>query len=162
MNIPREGVDMYVLRPLYVVLAVVVIVLLARTLMVPKDFGIHQGDYMYGWYRKSNVEEWKTLKGKFQGKEYCKDCHQEQEKQLLSSFHSRIECENCHGPAKEHPAEPPKLFIDRSRELCLRCHTALPYPTSKRVEIKGIDPEGHNPGVECGSCHEAHLATKPK
>jgi predicted CXXCH cytochrome family protein len=152
---------MHVFRPLLAVLAVAALILTARVFVVPKDFGIHERGYMFGWYRKSNEEEWKAVKVNFQGKEYCKDCHAEQEKKVLSSAHKIIECENCHGPAREHPSEPPKLTIDRTRDLCLRCHTYLAYPTSKRAEIKGIDPGQHNPGAECSGCHDAHRASKP-
>ncbi len=153
---------MYVLRPLYVVLALVALILAARTVMVPKDFGIQERGYMFGWYRKANEADWKNFQVKYQGRDYCQDCHGDQFQQLRSSPHAIVECENCHGPAIEHPSEPPKLTIDRSRELCLRCHTYLPYPTSKRAEIRGIDPNGHNPGLECAGCHDAHQASKPK
>jgi len=153
---------MHVLRPLYVVLALVAVIIAARTLVVPKDFGIHERGYMYGWYRKTNEEEWKAFKVKFQGREYCKDCHAEPFQEIRVSPHAIIECENCHGPGIEHPSEPQKLIIDRSRGLCLRCHTGLPYPTSKRAEIRGIDPGVHNPGIECVSCHDSHKATKPE
>ena len=153
---------MHVIRPLYVVLAVVGVILIARAFIVPADFGIQERGYMYGWYRKSSEEEWKALKEKFKGKEYCQDCHAEAEQNLRSSGHKTIECENCHGPAREHPDAPPKLTLDRSRELCLRCHTYLPYPTSQRAEIRGIDPENHNPGGECVACHDPHEASRPK
>jgi predicted CXXCH cytochrome family protein len=153
---------MHVLRPLYVVLVLTGIILIARVFFVPENFGIHESGYMYGWYRKGDVEDWKAVKVKYQGKEYCKDCHGEQERLLLSSPHKIIECENCHGPAVEHPADPPKLTIDRTRELCLRCHTYLSYPTSARSKIKGIDPEHHNPGLECVGCHNPHQASKPQ
>ena len=153
---------MYVLRPLYVVLALVGAILIARAFIVPKDFGTHESGYMYGWYRKSNEGEWKALKAKYQGKEYCRDCHAEQDQEVSSFRHNMIECENCHGPALEHPTAPPKLTLDRSRELCLRCHTYLPYPTSQRSTIKGIDADQHNPGAECVGCHNPHQATKPQ
>ena len=153
---------MHVLRPLYVVLAFVVVILIARTVVVPKDFGIHERGYMYGWYRKANEEEWKAFKVKYQGKESCEGCHSEQNQQVRSFRHNIIECENCHGPGIEHPSEPQKLMIDRSRGLCLRCHTFLPYPTSKRTEIRGIDPDVHNPDLDCVGCHDAHKASKPK
>ena len=152
---------MHVLRPLFVVLLVAALILIARIVFVPQDFGIHERGYMYGWHRAGNVEEWKAVKVKYQGKEYCKDCHTEQAQQILLSPHKVIECENCHGPALEHPAEPAKLTLDRSRELCLRCHTYLSYPTSKRSEIKGIDPDKHNPGLECAGCHNPHQASRP-
>jgi len=152
---------MHVLRPLYVVLAIAGMILIARTFVVPEDFGTHESGYMYGWYRKANEGEWKAFKPKYQGQEYCRDCHAEAEQQVRSSRHNLIECENCHGPAQGHPDDPQKLTLDRSRELCLRCHTYLPYPTSKRSEIKGIHPDQHNPDGECAGCHNPHQASKP-
>lgn len=153
---------MHVLRPLYVVLALAGMILIARIFVVPNDFGIHEKGYMYGWYRKANESEWKAFGVKYQGKEYCMDCHAQQEKEVRSSRHNSIECENCHGPALGHPSDPQKLTIDRSRELCLRCHAYLSYPTSKRSEIKDIDPNQHNPGGECVACHNPHQASKPR
>lgn len=147
---------MHVLRPLFVFLAFVGIVLIARAIYVPSDFSIHERGYMYGWHRKSNEEEWKQVKVKYQGKEYCQGCHGDKYKDLQSSPHSIIQCENCHGPSLDHPSDPLKLSIDRSRQLCLRCHAFLPYPTSNRANIKGIDPEKHNPDIECSMCHAPH------
>ena len=70
---------MHVLRPLYVVLALAAIILIARIFVVPEDFGIHERGYMYGWYREGNVAEWKAFKVKYQGKETCRDCHADEE-----------------------------------------------------------------------------------
>jgi len=152
---------MHVLRPLYVVLALAGIVLVARAFLVPEDFGIHPPGYMYGWYRAGNIAEWKAFKVKYRGKETCRDCHADQDKDLHASPHKTIECENCHGPALEHPSDPAKLTLDRTRLLCLRCHTQLSYPTSQRAEIRGIDPDHHNPGLECAGCHDPHRAPRP-
>ena len=146
----------HVLRPLFVVVGMVVLILLVRMVYVPKDFGVHEQGYMYGWHRKANEEDWKAFKVKYQGKEYCKDCHSEKFNSIGKTPHRIIQCENCHGPAVDHPSDPPKLDIDRSREQCLRCHYPLPYPTSDRAKIRGIDPEQHNPGVECSQCHNPH------
>jgi len=152
---------MHVWRPLFVVIALVAIIFIARTFWITKDFGIHEQGYVYGWYRQSNVTEWKNFAVKYQGREFCADCHSEETEKLASARHKDIECENCHGPAFDHPSEPPKLEIDRSRNLCLRCHARLDYPTSQRSQIKGIDPEQHNPGLECATCHDPHEASKP-
>lgn len=146
----------HVLRPLFVVVGMVVLILLVRMVYVPKDFGVHEQGYMYGWHRKANEEDWKAFKVKYQGKEYCKDCHSEKFNSIGKTPHRIIQCENCHGPAVDHPSDPPKLDIDRSREQCLRCHYPLPYPTSDRAKIRGIDPAKHNPGVECSQCHDPH------
>ena len=146
----------HVLRPLFVVIGLVVLMLLARKLYVPKDFGIYERGYMYGWHRKGNEEDWKNFKVKYQGKEYCKDCHGDKYASINKTPHRIIQCENCHGPAIDHPSDPPKLAIDKSRAQCLRCHYPLPYPTSGRKDIRGIDPDKHNPDVECATCHNPH------
>jgi len=153
----------HVFRPLFAVIGIIVLVLVARMLYVPKDFGIHERGYMYGWYRQSNIEDWKKVQVKYQGAEYCKDCHDKNYSGIKKSPHQNIQCENCHGPAGTaegvvhfDPDKRPKLTIDRSRQQCLRCHYPLPYPSSGRSEIKGIDPEKHNPDIECSLCHNPH------
>jgi predicted CXXCH cytochrome family protein len=153
---------MHVLRPLYVVLTLVAIIFIARIFWIPDDFGTHEQGYTYGWYRQSNLAEWQNFTVKYRGKEFCLDCHAEQSQKLASAQHKNIECENCHGPALSHPADPLKLELDRSRELCLRCHTRLIYPTSQRSQIKGINPDQHNPGLECALCHNPHEASRPQ
>jgi len=149
----------HVWRPLFVALGIVILILIARQILVPKDFGIHERGYMYGFYRKSNEEDWKNFAVKYRSAEYCKDCHSDKHSMIMQTPHAVIQCENCHGPALEHPSNPPKLAIDRSRAECLRCHFPLPYPTSGRANIRGIDPEKHNPDIECTMCHNPH---KPK
>lgn len=146
----------HVFRPLLVVIGLVVVVLIARSFIVPKDFGVGERGYMYGWHRKGNEEEWKGIKVKYNTSEYCKDCHSDKYSSIMKTPHAIIQCENCHGPAIDHPSDPPKLTIDRSSQLCLRCHFPLPYPTSGRANIRGVDPEKHNPGIECSMCHNPH------
>jgi cytochrome c554/c'-like protein len=154
----------HVFRPLIVFIGIVILVLAARLVLVPKDFGIGQRGYMYGWHRKANEEDWKknpTIK--YQGKEYCSGCHGDKVDSINKSPHKNIQCENCHGPAGTpegvlhyDPDKRPKLVIDKSRAQCLRCHYPLPYPTSGRSQIRGIDPDKHNPDIECSMCHNPH------
>lgn len=146
----------HVFRPLLVVIGLVGLVLVARLFIVPKDFGVGERGYMYGWHRTSNEEEWKAFTVKYKTAAYCKDCHGDKYAAIKRSPHASINCENCHGPAGEHPSDPPKLKVDRGREQCLRCHYPLPYPSSGRSRIKGIDPEKHNPDFECYTCHNPH------
>src|SRR5512139_1984985 len=152
----------HVWRPLFVVIGIVALILAARIVYVPKDFGAHERGYMYGWHRKANEEDWKKVTVKYQGAEYCANCHPDKVEKIRKTPHGIIQCENCHGPAGRpdgvlHPDEKlPKLDIDRSREHCLRCHFPLKYSTSRRAAIRGVDPEKHNPGVECSSCHNPH------
>ena len=146
----------HVFRPLWVVLCLIALVLLARTVYVPKSFGVHERGYMYGWYRADNIGDWKKVTVKYQGSDYCTTCHPEKQESISMTPHAIIQCENCHGPAREHPSDPPKLTLDKGRGLCLRCHASLPYPTSGRANIRGIDPETHNPDIECVMCHNPH------
>lgn len=146
----------HVLRPLWVVLGVILIILISRYFVVPPDFGIYERGFMYGYHRKGNEDEWKAFKVKYRTKVYCQGCHFDKYEENTSSKHRIIECENCHGPAVDHPDAPAKLEIDRSRALCIRCHSYLPYPTSGRSEIKGINPAEHNPDMECSICHNPH------
>ncbi|MGQ9880431.1 MAG: cytochrome c3 family protein [Armatimonadota bacterium] len=134
-------------------------ILVARQVMVPKDFGVYGKGYAYGWYRKSNEAEWKAIKPKYRGREYCTDCHEEQIKSTLAlpgSPHAPIQCENCHGPALDHPDAPEKLPVVKDRDQCLRCHASLPYPGSARSKIKGIAPDEHYADTECASCHNPY------
>lgn len=153
---------MHYLRPFTVVLALAVLILTARFFVVPRDFGVGERGYMYGWHRSGNVREWKDIPVKYKGRHFCKDCHDVQTGELAAAAHGAIECENCHGPALGHPEDPPKLVVDRERPLCLRCHAYLPYPTSDRVKLKSIDPALHNPGLACVTCHNPHRASKPQ
>ena len=146
----------HVFRPLWVILGLIALVLIARFFYVPKSFGVHERGYMYGWYRAANIEDWKKVTVKYQGSDYCKTCHSDKYESISMTPHAIIQCENCHGPALGHPSDPPKLTIDKSRGQCLRCHSSLPYPTSGRANIRGIDPDRHNPDIECVMCHNPH------
>lgn len=146
----------HVWRPLYVVLAVVLLIVVARAFYVPKDFGVWEQGYMYGWHRKGNEAEWKAVRVKYRTAAYCKDCHGKEYGAIKGSPHANIMCENCHGPALGHPDDPPTLTIDRHRSLCARCHALLPYKAGGRADIRGIPIETHHPEAECVLCHWPH------
>ncbi|MEK6690387.1 MAG: cytochrome C [Nitrospirota bacterium] len=156
----------HVFRPLWVTLGLVGLIFIARYFIVPPDFGIGERGYMYGWYRKGNEEEWKAFKIKHNTMQYCKDCHPDQSKKIKASKHAKVQCENCHGPSVDHPEKPQKLNINRDRELCLRCHAYLPYRPARYAELptgaitlKMQEPDQHNPGIECVTCHSVHDAS---
>jgi predicted CXXCH cytochrome family protein len=155
-------VKSHVWRPLYVVIAFVVALLVFRFFYVPHDFCSGKRGFMYSFHRKSNEGEWKAqpvkygVTGKQKMHEYCRECHGNEVKVRSEDLHGIIPCEDCHGPALNHPENPPKLTIDRSRALCLRCHTSLPYTTSERKRIPGINPKEHNADLECVLCHDPH------
>lgn len=143
-------------RPLFVAIGAVTLLLVIRANVVPFDFGVNGKNFTYGFFRKGSIEDWKAFKVKYRGKEYCRECHEEKVTENLSSPHSIIQCENCHGPAIDHPDNPEKLAINSDRNLCLRCHAYLPYPQSNRADMPHVDPDNHNPGEECISCHNPH------
>ncbi len=146
----------HVYRPLWVAIAVVASVLVARIFLVPEDFGVHGASFTYNFYRASNVQEWKDFPAKYDARERCKRCHSENVAEHAASGHAVIQCQNCHGPAIGHPKEVEKLHVNGSRELCLRCHQALPYPSSQRASLPGIDGATHNARFECRRCHNPH------
>ena len=146
----------HVWRPLFVVIAMVIGILLFRAVYVPSDFGAQERGYTFGYHRLSNEQEWKEYPAKYKDTEYCNECHDDKVEEVASAHHAMIPCENCHGAAFDHPDNPEKLVIDRSRELCIRCHAKLTMPTSDRNDIPGIDPVQHNSGEECSECHNPH------
>ncbi len=147
----------HALRPFLVIIGMVVVIMAIRLIIVPADFGTGDRGYMYGWHRAGNEAEWKAFAVKYKfNDEYCRDCHFENYDAINQSPHVIVKCENCHGPAYDHPASPPKLEIDKSRQQCLRCHASLPYHSSDRANIKGIDPDDHHPDMECSMCHNPH------
>lgn len=140
-----------------VVLAVIVVLVIVRQIYVPDDFGVHARGYTYGWYRQGNVVDWKWLPLHYRGDETaCARCHARQAREIRDQPHASIQCQNCHGPAGKHPRDPVTLSVDTSRALCLRCHAKLPYPSSARGGLRGIDPASHNPGRRCIECHRPH------
>lgn len=146
----------HVWRPVYVVIGLVAVILLGRSFYVPDDFGSQDRGYTFGFHRLSNEQEWKEYPEKYQGKTYCGGCHDALAETFNEAQHGMLQCENCHGAAFDHPEEPAKLAIDRSRALCLRCHADLYMPSSGRMAIPGINPAEHNADMECSDCHNPH------
>ena len=146
----------HVLRPLWVAIGLVAVVLIARQFLVPPDFGVHGDSFTYNFYRLSNVQEWKDFPVKYQGQARCARCHEENSTEHAASKHAMIECENCHGPGVGHPKTVKKLPIDTSREQCLRCHEYLAYPSSQRMTLPSVVGEKHRPRRECRACHNPH------
>ncbi|MBF0457036.1 MAG: cytochrome C [Nitrospirae bacterium] len=166
-------------RPLFVVLAVMISIIVFRVIFVPSDFVAKNGDYKFQWHRLSSEEVWKNFPVKHKGRDFCQQCHSELVNKIKDSGHQHVQCENCHAmfePGKKsHPIDLKDDFgylleigIERSRELCKRCHAELPYrpqtyvitkgTTAETVKFKMIDPTKHNPGIECVMCHDVHSA----
>jgi len=146
----------HVLRPLWLAIGLVVVILIARQFMVPEDFGVHGTSFTYNFHRLGNEQEWKDFPVKYQGRESCVECHEEKVAMLNASPHAPIECENCHGPAVGHPDEVEYLPIVREREHCLRCHESLDYPNNARSDLPNVRNSTHKRRRECVTCHVPH------
>ena len=137
----------HVWRPLYAVICLVIVVLAARYFMVPKDFGIYERGYMYGFHRKSDEDYWKAFRVKYQfNSEYCRDCHSDKYS-IMRTPHAVILCENCHGPVLDHPSDPGKLTVDKKRELCLRCHFPCRILRATGQISEGLTPRNTIPAL---------------
>ena len=147
----------HVLHPLWLAIALVGLILLARQFMVPDDFGIHGDSFTYNYHRLGNVQEWKDFPVKYQGNESCLECHEDNVKKHRRSPHKRVQCENCHGPSGNHPDDVEYLPLNKERGLCLRCHADLGYPASSaRSDLPAIVDRRHKRKRECVSCHNPH------
>jgi len=153
----------HVLHPLWVGIGVVGLIILGGRFLVPDDFGVHGRNFTYGYHRLSNLQDWKDFPVKYQGRDSCTECHEENVRLNSGSVHAAVQCENCHGPAVNHPdsVQSPSvsvqpLSVDTSRELCLRCHAYLGYPNSNRGAMPSIVDRTHRRRRECSSCHDPH------
>lgn len=146
----------HVLRPLWVAIGLIGMILLARVFLVPDDFGVHGQNFTYGFYRLSNIQEWKEFPVNYQGRDSCAECHKDNVRTIRRSPHRRVECENCHGPSGNHPDDVEFLPLNTERELCLRCHAFLDYPNNARNEIPSITDRMHKRRRECVECHNPH------
>jgi hypothetical protein len=78
-----------------------------------------------------------------------------------------VQCEECHGQGSQHVSDPPKydMMVDRTSNLCGRCHTRDPQ---NRVLVSGgyirhheqYDEMVHSPhaAVGCLGCHDPHAS----
>jgi predicted CXXCH cytochrome family protein len=145
----------HVWRPAVVAIGLVLLFFVARFFLVPADFGAHESDYVYRFYRLANEQEWREHPVGYRTSAGCGECHQQAEF-IASSPHAPINCENCHGPALQHPQEPAILTVETGRGICLRCHAGYAYRVAGRAAIPGIDPQSHFPDQSCADCHDPH------
>lgn len=150
----------HVWHPLWVTIALLAVLLIARELFVPDDFGVHNDSFTYSYHRLGNIQEWQEFPAKYQGVDSCTECHRTNVRTVKRSPHRRVECENCHGPAGNHPDDVEYLPRNTHRELCLRCHAFLDYPNTARNEIPPVKDRLHYRRKECIECHNPHQPTE--
>lgn len=139
----------HVLRMAGVFAAALVLFLVWRSWMVPKDFGV------YGHFRAGAIADAAKRPALFGGQASCIECHDEVQKARLAGRHAAIGCEACHGALGAHARGETDVAPVRpsNRGVCLTCHTAkagLPkaFP---RIVVKD-----HSEAGPCTECHKAH------
>lgn len=146
----------HVLHPLWVAIGLVGLIFLGRMLLVPDDFGVHGDSFTYNFHRFSNIQEWEEFPVKYQGRDSCIECHNDNVRSIRRSPHKRVECENCHGPSGNHPDDVEYLPRNTERALCLRCHAFLDYPNTARADMPAVKDRLHKRRRECIECHNPH------
>ena len=145
----------HVFRVLFALLVVIVAVVVGRTLLVPKSYG------MYGSYRFDNVAEQMAARPPLHGGvQSCAECHDERVATLLKGSHAKVSCEVCHGPLGRHVKDGEllaKMPIDPSPRLCGYCHRKIDGRPQKFPQVVfekhvegGLGPKG------CIACHDPH------
>src|SRR5512138_1478679 len=106
----------HVFRVLFVLLLALVAIVLGRTLLVPKSYGL------YGPYRHDNVAEQSNARPPLHGgAAACADCHEDRAKAITAGVHRKVSCEVCHGPLGRHVKDGDvvaPMAIERSFTLC--------------------------------------------
>jgi hypothetical protein len=145
----------HVFRVLFVLLLAIVAVVLGRTLLVPKTYG------MYGPYRFDNVKEQANARPPLHGgARSCAECHDERAKKVAGGAHRAVSCEVCHGPLGLHVKDGnvvAEMRVDRSFTLCARCHRKIDGRPEKfpQVVLQQHVPTGLE-GKVCLECHDPH------
>lgn len=121
-----------------------------RSLTVPESFG------KLGHYRYGALADVSAHPMKFEGKQTCIDCHQN------NSPHTDkgVSCETCHGPGAAHSQDfdSAKLKVDTSRAACGICHA---INTARRDSFPQVDMTDHHPSQRCVECHQMHPEDAP-
>jgi hypothetical protein len=96
-----------------------------------------------------------VIENKIAGSQWCHECHGRTDSVKMTGFHKKIDCEKCHGPGSLHLSDPIVYEMRRpsDRLFCTKCHAS---DSGNSGNIMQIDPDSHNPGKRCISCHNAH------
>ena len=145
----------HVFRVHHVLLLVLVVVVVGRSFLIPRSFG------MYGNYRYDNVQEQMEVRAPVHGgARSCADCHDDRFQAVGKGSHAKVSCEVCHGPLGRHVKEGDvvaKMAIERSPKLCGYCHRKIDGRPPKFPQVVfekhvdgGLGPKG------CLECHDPH------
>jgi hypothetical protein len=137
--------------------------MVGRLLFVPKTFGL------YGPYRGANVAEQRAFPVIVQEPESCDPCHADEILLVKSHGHKTMICDNCHIPTGTHVKNDDKaadMGINRSFELCLRCHQKLAARPGSFPQIDAVEHltqfKMALSDTVCLVCHKPHDPTPPE
>ncbi len=145
----------HVFRVLFVLLLAIVAIVLGRTLLVPKSYGL------YGSYRFDNVAEQANVRPPLHGgADSCAQCHAPRVKVVSGGSHKAVSCEVCHGPLGKHVKDGnvvAKMNVDHSFTLCARCHRKiLGRPEKFPQVVLSQHVQTKLEGKVCLDCHDPH------
>jgi hypothetical protein len=145
----------HVFRVLFVLLLAIVVIMVGRTLLIPKSYGL------YGPYRFDNVAEQASVRAPLHGgAKACAECHDDKAKAHSGGAHKNVSCEICHGPLGRHVKDGDvvaKMSVDRSFTLCARCHRKILGRPEKFPQVV-LSQHVQSPleGKVCLECHDPH------
>lgn len=130
-----------------------VLFLIARALLVPKDF------YELGHFRTGALADNMARPLGFAGREACAACHPDIADESQGSRHAAVPCEACHGALAKHADDPASVKPARpdGRTLCLVCHRE---DVASPKTFKQVSPKNHMGGQVCIPCHTPHHPEK--
>jgi hypothetical protein len=158
------------------VLAVgLVVFLVARSALIPPDFGV------LGYYRAGALDDVRAQPIAHAGRAACMECHDgtydppEPEdvvpagKAVLTTpldpvkdnKHFKLNCEACHGPLQKHVADEDKeMAVPKvaSDALCLGCHrTLVGRPKTQPQVVPAVHTNDVGEKTDgCSGCHTPH------
>jgi hypothetical protein len=145
----------HVFRILFVLLIAIVVIVIGRTLLIPKSYGL------YGSYRFDNVAEQANVRPpQHQGAASCAQCHADRAKAHAGGSHKNVSCEICHGPSGRHVKDGKKFAkasVEPSFTLCARCHRKILGRPEKFPQV-ALSQHVQSPleGRVCLDCHDPH------
>jgi hypothetical protein len=145
----------HVFRVLFVLLLAIVAIVLGRTLLVPKSYG------MYGPYRFDNVAEQANARPPLHGgMAACAECHKDRAKVHAGGSHKSVSCEICHAPLGKHVKDGAvfaDMSVDHSFTLCERCHRKIVgRPEAFPQVVLAQHVQSRLEGKVCLECHDPH------
>ncbi len=151
----------HIIRALLLIIVIFVFAELSRQFMRPESFGERE------YYWAIALQEAMEKPARHADRALCgsAECHADIAETHGEGTHTVIDCQICHALLENHgdrDRDPTVMPIDRSPDLCLRCHERLAARPSTFKQIGFIEhmrelemPEVREEGL-CVECHDPH------